>query len=367
MAKRIQRSPQEQELFDYVKQLSEQMEGMRSEVLNRASELLGGKVDVYSLHGKIGGKFNTYTNVMQDQFPNCRKFQDSWFEGLYANYNHYKKYNTGASVWDIVQLVKDDLCLQYILLFIERNFYKYYEERVRQKPEESLWELWFGGNLLHGLLIAPAPLPDGSWRVDHSEIRKVPYQYWTIGHVLHVGGIIDAKSNKIIPIRDLNELENYYTFMIQAQSKSQYEIEICKRYVDYLTQSNDFLDEPFLIPELRYAGKASHHQYRLDFTILNPHTMDYVGFELSPTSTHMHVSGASQTLTVYNDQVRTQWEKEIDKRNEYFRSYGITTVTFTDSHLKDIDKCFSVMAEVLSRRAPSPQDYNNTIQLLRSI
>ena len=343
------------------------MAAMLPDVLRRASELLNYDVNVQSLHGKIGGKFNTYTNVMKDQFLDYRKFQNAWFEGLKEKYEDYKRYNSGASVCDNVELVKDDLCLQYILLFIERNFYKHFEERVRQKPNEKHWELWFGSSLIHGLLIAPVRLPDGSWRVDHSEIRKAPYQYWTVGHVFSVGGIIDGKSNGIIPITNLNELWNYYTYMIQAQSKSPYEEGICQRYMDYLSHSANLNDEPFLIPELRFAGKATKHLYRLDFTILNPHTMEYVGFELSPTSTHMQVSGKGQNVKIYNAQISQQWEKEISKRNDYYKSFGITTITFTDSHLKNLDNCFTEIAQYLAKRAYLPQDYSNTINQLRLI
>ena len=367
MAKRKVRTPQEQRIYNYIKQLDADLKDMLPNVLQRATDLLDYDVTVQSLHGKIGGKFNIYTNVMQDQFPDVHRFQNAWFEGLKKKFELYRRYNTGASVYDIVELLKDELCLKYILIYIERNFYKHYEERVRQKPNEEHWELWFGSTLLHGLLIAPAKLPDGSWRVDHSEIRRAPYQYWTIGHIFSVGGIIDAKSNGVIPIRNLDEFGNYYTYMIQAQSKSLYEVEICKRYLDYLGHSNNLNDEPFLIPELRYAGKATQHLYRLDFTILNPHTMDYVGFELSPTSTHMHVSGKNQSVTAYNNQIAQQWEQEIAKRNDYFKTFGITTVTFTDSHLADLDSCFMVMAEFLSKRKKLPQDYTNTIQQLRQI
>ena len=45
------------------------------------------------------------------------------------------------------------------------------------------------------------------------------------------------------------------------------------------------LKVPLLIPEYRYEGRLPKHKYRLDFTIINPDTMDKVGFELSPWST----------------------------------------------------------------------------------
>lgn len=65
------------------------MAAMLPDVLRRASELLNYDMNVQSLHGKIGGKFNTYTNVMKDQFLDYRKFQNAWFEGLKEKYEDY--------------------------------------------------------------------------------------------------------------------------------------------------------------------------------------------------------------------------------------------------------------------------------------
>lgn len=49
------------------------------------------------------------------------------------------------------------------------------------------------------------------------------------------------------------------------------------------------MQEPFLIPEFRYAGNKVKHLYRLDYTILNPYVMKMTGFEISPASTHISV------------------------------------------------------------------------------
>lgn len=86
--------------------------------------------------------------------------------------------------------------------------------------------------------------------------------------------------------------------------------------------------------------------------MLNPYTFRFVGFELSPASTHMSVSGIKDKKQIeVNEELKTKWEKEMHKRNEYLGRYGITLVTFTDSDLKNIDTCFATIRSVLSERA----------------
>lgn len=58
-----------------------------------------------------------------------------------------------------------------------------------------------------------------------------------------------------------------------------------------------------------------------------------------------------KTQKAINEEIGEQWATESDKRNRYFSKFGITTVTFTDADLKDIDACFATIAEDLSERA----------------
>ena len=101
---------------------------------------------------------------------------------------------------------------------------------------------------------------------------------------------------------------------------------------------------------MRYDGLINEHIHRLDFTILNSHTMEYVGIEISPTSTHLKVKKLKEEDEKINNALKKQWEKEVSKRNDYFKKFGITTITFTDSHLTDIDKCFEEVKQKLSAR-----------------
>jgi hypothetical protein len=112
------------------------------------------------------------------------------------------------------------------------------------------------------------------------------------------------------------------------------------------------LDEPFLIPELRYAGHDKKHEHRLDFAVLNGHTSRMTGYELSPASSHISVKGIKgKTQKIVNEQLALAWQKEVRKRNDYFEKFGIPIVTFADSELIDIDSCFSKIRPMLEQRS----------------
>lgn len=49
-----------------------------------------------------------------------------------------------------------------------------------------------------------------------------------------------------------------------------------------------------------------------------------------------------------------KWSKEADKRNAYFEKYGITTVTFTDIDLTDVDQCWEYIKGILDERSAGP-------------
>ncbi len=358
MGKKILLTDEEQrkELID---QLSEELAARREHVLERASELLGFEVSVSSLHGKIGGKNNTFTDCVNDTFINFQDFYSAWLKEFNdrCERNSVKLYE-GGSLSDLLTLFSDKDIKEYTELFLERNFIKNYLARVRNKPEESLWKIWFGNEIVHGLFIAPAYTPDGGIRIDKSEIRRTGYNYWTVGHVMSTG-LYDPESEELYNFSTVEELLKYYVSIIKRLSKSKYEKEICVRYVNYLSQSPDIMSEPFLIPEFRYEGLEKKCKYRVDFTVLNPYTFKFVGFELSPSSSHMSVSGIKGKKQVeVNEELKEKWEKEMHKRNEYLQRYGVTLVTFTDSDLQDMDKCFSVMGSYLSERSEQANDIN---------
>lgn len=344
-------------LVEIDKELSAELKLMRDEVLERASDILNDDVTIQSLHGIIGGKNNDYVNSVKMQFVDFDDFFAKWLKGFNDKYEKEKEevlkrygfidIEYKASFRNL-PLLQDKKIFLYTKKFLERNFYKNIKERTRMKPEEKLWEIWFGNNLVYGLVIAPEYSPNG-WRIDKSEIRRVNYDYWTIGHIMHTG-LIDANLKKPITFDTVDHFYMFYRSVLEGLSNSKYEKIIYEKYIDYLKKSAKLEEEPFLIPEFRYAGFEKEHKYRIDFTVLNQHSLDFVGFELSPASSHMSIGGLKEKQYKVNEELSQKWEKEMEKRNNYFDTFGVTIKTFTDKHLQDIDNCFEQIIEVLSFR-----------------
>lgn len=347
----------EEQRNELIGQLDEELAARRKDVLNRASYLLGFNVSVSSLHGKIGGKNNIYTDCVNDTFINFQDFYSAWLNEFNNRCERNKvKLYEGGSLSDLLTLFSDKAIKEYTELFLERNFIKNYFARVRNKPEESLWKIWFGNEVVFGLFIAPTICADGRIRIDKSEIRRANYNYWTIGHIMYTG-FYDPENNEFYRFSNVGEFFKLYDNILKRLSKSPYEKEVYARYIDYLYHSKDVLSEPFLIPEFRYEGLEKKCKYRVDFTILNPYTFKFVGFELSPSSTHMSLTGIKDKLQKdINEELKEKWEKEMHKRNEYLQRYGLSLVTFTDSDLQDIDRCFSVIGSLLIERAEQTND-----------
>ncbi len=356
-------SPDEQrEAKQLIDRLTASLERDQAEVLNRATKILGTEQNLNKFHGFIAHKSPNYVDIVRGQFSNPEDFFARWIAGLVRsvqqrdeeNRSKYGVAYKNSGDHNMVRLLDDQLLMSYIERFLERTFYRQLAARKRAKPHESLWSVWFGSNpMVWGLLIAPTHR-QGRWINDESEIRRAPYMYWTVGHVLHEG-LIDPQSNHVYGFKDVGELLQFYRSVLKRVSYSIYEKQIVDRYEDYLKQSSDPLGEPLLVPEFRYDGDVTKHTYRLDYSVFNSHVMEFVGFELSPVSTHMQVTGtADRSQKDINLELAKNWEKEIGKRNVYFQKYDVPVVTFTDSHLQDIDACFSRIAEALAARSAEP-------------
>lgn len=363
----------EQLLQDIQDDLTVEINALRDDALRRASIILNRHVSLPSLHGIVGGKNNTYVDSVRTQFLDFEDFFARWINGLNDTFTSeketYMKWNkdfdwSARASFKNVRLLQDEKIFQYTQKFLERNFYKHIDQRIRLKPDESLWALWFGYKLTYGLLIAPFKSSSG-WHIDKSEIRRVKYNYWTVGHIMQTG-LIDPTMDDPITFSDLNSFYTFYQSVLKRLSNSIYEQQICDMYIDYLKKSSDVLNEPFLIPEFRYAGLTKDHEHRLDFTILNQHSVEFIGFEISPASSHMAVSNLKQKQVAVNEELKKSWEKEMAKRNKYFDTFGITTKTFTDTHLKDVNACFEQIKQVLSKRPGSKTSVMTQKQRLNS-
>ncbi|TDP60653.1 topoisomerase II [Roseateles toxinivorans] len=351
-------------------ELNELLESLREEALARFNSFMPGK-GLLSFHAHIGMYNNTFVDSVRTRFGGPEEFIAKWVHGLHASLDalrangktSYQGRLYGAEV--VLRCLQDDVLRKYTLTFLERNFYRNYIERTRHKPDDALWSVWFGaGNLSWGLVIAPA-LRNNEWTNDKSQMRRERYTYWTIEHVL-AAGLIDPDSPNPMRFDSLPQFVTFYRSVLKRVSVSPYEQAISDRYLDYLSSSRTPLAEPLLIPEFRYAGKEKKHEFRLDFTVLNGHTLDLTGFEISPASTHVSVKKAGEkTQTQLNAELREAWEHEMKKRNDYFQKFGVSVVTFTDSHLTDIDACFDVIRERLMARSTGPVSLDAALKSLQ--
>jgi len=349
-------------LFEIEEQLTSELKAVQEEVLERYNEVRGPDYNgdyrsIHSLHGIIGGKNNILVDSINKQFSNPNDFIAQWFYGLRIKYENEE--------YILVDLMKDKLVRDYTIKFLTRNFYRQIKERTRVKVDQNLWSIWFGaGKFTWGLVIAPTYR--GKWTNDVSEIRRANYMYWTVGHAMTTG-LVDPENDKMYTFRSVDELITFYGSILKRVSNSLYEKETFDFYCKFLKSSEDPMSEPLLIPEFRFEGLEIKHKYRLDFTILNSHTMQLIGFELSPNSTHMAVKKIKDKKQVeVNAELAEKWEGEMHKRNEYFQEYGITTITFTDDDLADMSKCFETMQGYLSKRPAVVIDLASEIEALKA-
>ena len=317
-----------------------------------------------SLNAKIGSKFNTYMNVTDTVITSADEFAALWFRGMirYIQTEDRGREAARAAYQFQQMLAGDPQLLLYAQLFLKRTFLRNYYSLSKLRPPKEEAELWIGqNNADYGLLITPR-FQNGEWENDVSEIRHFRRAYWTIGHVLDTGLVVPHRDQRIT----FSTVEDYLCFFQNAVVRltgSPYQEDIAQRYCDFVRASKNPFLVPLLIPELRYGGLAVHHQYRLDFTIIDPYSLQKQGFELSPWSTHGHLDGAgSKSSKELNAEARKNFEREMQKLKDYFRKFGIYTIVYTDSDLTDCEKIFEEMKQYLCPRRENKQLLDAAIQ-----
>lgn len=317
-----------------------------------------------SLNAKIGGKHKTYMNVTDDVITSADEFVSLWFQGMM---NHIRTVDEGweemRAAYQFQQLlVSDQELMTYTILFLKRTYLRNYYSLSKRRPKKEEAALWIGQkNANYGILITPR-FKNGAWENDVSEIRHFQPDYWTIGHIIKTGFVIPNVPDTI----KFSSVEQYLLFfkdVLVRQSGSPHEMKIAEMYCDFVEQSKHPQRVPLLIPELRYGGMSVQHQYRLDFTIINPYTLQKQGFELSPWSTHGYLAGTKgKNQAQINQEAKANFEREMQKHKDYFRKYNIFTLIYTDSDLEDIGQVFAEMQQFLQPQRENKQLLEATIQ-----
>lgn len=300
-----------------------------------------------SLNAKSGGKAAQFIDLHHDVILSPEQYATLYMKGFDAAMSPPGSMFENAHSRNFEIFRRSKASQEYLMLFLKRSYLKHFEELSRVRPHLSESEVWIGQNKAdYGLLITPR-FVNGAWENDRSEIRHFPKLYWTIGHVLESGLVVQDDPDKI----EFRTVESYLTFFkntLVRTSGSPYERAIARSYVEFVRASDDPEKVPLLIPEYRYGGAAANHGYRLDFCIIDPFTMQKVGYELSPWSTHGYLRKLKRlTQQKINDMAKDNFEKEMKKHRSFFESHRIYALIYTDSQLANMDEIFEDMKQYL--------------------
>jgi hypothetical protein len=303
-----------------------------------------------SLNSTIGHKTDFVIDLKHEVILSPDHYVALWMEG-------FKKQLSagGGGFGDLFETIKASPALKkYLKLFLQRSYLKHYEELYKKRPEAAEAEIWIGENHAdYGLLVAPR-FANGDWENDESEIRHFAPLYWTIGHVLETGLAVPGKDQ----IMDFPKVDHYLKFfenVLVRGTASSHQKKIAAMYSDFVRASDRPLDIPLLIPEFRYNGRAAKHEHRLDFCVIDPHTLDKVGFELSPWSSHGKLTIKGKTAAAINDEAKANAEKDARKVRKYFRKHGVFVLTYTDADLAKPDALFADIRNHLEVTEPTKQ------------
>lgn len=293
--------------------------------------------DEASLNAKIGSKTNEFLDLKNEVINSDSEFTIKWLSGLKQAIDkgegeHYE--------WIRDSSKRSLNFKKYLLLFLKRNYLKNFDALSKNRPKEEDSEIWIGeNNADYGLLVTPR-FNGSQWENDKSKIRNFNHGYWTVGHVLETGLVIPGR-NEVITFKKVEEYLNFFKNVLVRKSSSKYEYEIAGLYCDYVNKSDNPLSIPLMIPEYRYLGLKGKHIHRLDIMVINPFTLNKIGFELSPFSTHgalKKIGGLTQKKI--NEMAAENFSEEMKKHRDYFNKYNVYTLIFPDDELKDCNNIF---------------------------
>ncbi|MEI8654876.1 hypothetical protein P4S57_20325 [Pseudoalteromonas sp. Hal273] len=345
-----------------ISKLSATIKSMLPQIL----ELTGYKNE-HSLNATYGGKYAEYIDLKNEVIDTPQQFRSLYLKGFLNTLESIgffakpgNKYFDAFSHYSEHKEVRE-----WLHLFLERTYLRNFEELSKVRPTVEESAMWIGQeNASYGILITPR-FRNGQWENDKSEIRRFKKTYWTIGHILETGLVVPSV-NEIITFTDLDQYLNFFKNTLVRNSGSKHELEFAKRYCEFVKASESPENVPLLIPEFRYGGLERRHEYRLDFTIINPQNMSKVGFELSPWSTHGTLTGTKNKLQKdINKEALANFEKEMKKLKSYFRKFGISILVFTDTDLADHDTLFESVTEYLNvQSSPKQLEFHAMEELL---
>lgn len=309
-----------------------------------------------SLNARIGHKADVFIDLKNEVILSPQHYVEFWRAGFDAHRTGSKHWkNTFDILFDEVKA--SPAFQRYLDLFLHRSYLKHYDELSKKRPTASDAEVWLGqSHAEYGLLIAPR-FRNGDWENDKSEIRHFRPAYWTVGHALESGFVVPGKKTGHVTFKNVEQYLVFFEHTLVRSTASKYQKDVAARYCDYVrNKAVDPRKVPLLLPELRYEGRTGPHKYRLDFCIIDPGTLDKIGIELSPWSTHGLLTGIkAKTQKQVNAVALGNFEKEMKKLKSFFQQRGIYTLIYTDSDLANMKKVFSDIEDKLQPGKPAQQ------------
>jgi len=342
------RDPQKTARNKMIETMKEQLRAMLPQVLQET-----GIPSEASLNAKIGGKSDEFLDLKNEIISSPEHYVLLWMEGFKQHLSTTGYQTAYDGLFD--QIKNSPAFKAYLDIFLRRSYLKHYEELYRKRPAVNEAEVWIGQNNADwGLLVSPR-FANGRWENDKSEIRHFKPVYWSIGHVLETGLVVPDKDERM-SFATVKEYLTFFEHVLVRQTASPYQKAIASKYSTHVHAAEDPLRVPLLIPEYRYEGRIAKHKYRLDFTIITPETMDKVGFELSPWSTHGLLTGTKgKTQKQINEEASGNFDKEMAKHKAFFKKHGIFSLIYTDADLADIDAVFADAETYLTPPNPKKQ------------
>lgn len=280
-------------------------------------------ITTLSLHSILSSIKDHATNIkdhMYNGYSGCmNSFLEEFLEGIKTEKNEFYK-----------KVIANEIIKEYALYFLEQNFYNQMNERIRIKPDTNLYEIHMGKNwnkgnrCIRSLYITPR-FREGIWENDKSEIRRVGFDYYTIGHLLHAGMVLHkAQGTELVKYKQFDE---WKPILYPPDELENDEKQFVQCYLEYVENNIQKLNTiPLLLPQFRYGGLQEKHKYRADFLILNYQDRmnpKKIIVELSRNQVHDNIG-----------------EKDAIRRNDFIRKYECALIELRDYELTRMKETF---------------------------
>lgn len=337
--------------YQTVKEYDEKMKSLSKEVASTYFNICNDpsikkEKAILSLNAKVGSKATRYADIKTKQFLSAETYRDEWLHGALESNDHH-----------MIELLKNNVLREYIILFLERSFLKNEKKYRKIKIENIDRELYLGkNNCVIGVFIAPNK--DSIWHSYCLKGLSVKYTYLSLGQLVYEGylkGRIqgDKYEAELVKVNNFEDINRFYEIFIK--NSSIYEKKFIENYLNYVKTKEKWMDIPMLLPELRWGGKAENHKYRMDYFVANYYTGKRLAIELSPDSTHL-----------IGHNIKNEWKKENDKRNSYQFAYKVDTITYTSEDLKDIENCFNKISYIFETNDEKGPKYEEIIKIIKT-